>query len=60
MICVRDSIARTTDVSLYKDEDIVVCLPGVRIKHVAERIEHNHHGTWTLRAQIGPHRDEKF
>ena len=34
-----DSIVRKTDSRLSKGEDIVVCLPGARIKHVTERVE---------------------
>ena len=34
-----DSIVRTTDTRLNKNVDIVVCLLGARIEHVAERIE---------------------
>ena len=36
---VGDSIVRKTDARLNKEEDVVVCLPGARIEHVAERIE---------------------
>ena len=38
-IFVGDSIVRKTDSRLNKGDDGVVCLPGVRIEHVAERIE---------------------
>ena len=38
-IFVRDSIARKTHSRLSMGEDVVVCLPGARIEHVAERIE---------------------
>ena len=38
-IFVGDSIIRKTDSRLSKVEDIVVCLPGARIEHVAERVE---------------------
>ena len=38
-IYVGDSIVRTTDSTLNKDEDIVVCLPGARIEHVTERVQ---------------------
>ena len=34
-----DSILRKTDRTLSKGEDVVVCLPGVRIEHVTERVE---------------------
>ena len=34
-----DSIVRKTDSRLSKGEDVVVCLPGVRIEHVTQRIE---------------------
>ena len=34
-----DSIVRTTDSTLNKDEDIVVCLPGAIIEHVTERVQ---------------------
>ena len=34
-----DSIGRKTDTRLSKGKDVVVCLPGARIKHVTERIE---------------------
>ena len=36
---VGDSIVRTTDSRLSKREDVVVCLPGVIIEHVAEMVE---------------------
>ena len=38
-IYVGDSIVRKTDTRLSKEEDVVVCLPGARIKHVTERVE---------------------
>ena len=38
-IYVGDSIVRRTYSTLNKDEDIVVCLPGARIEHVAERVQ---------------------
>ncbi len=38
-IYVGDSIVRKTDSTLNKDEDIVDCLPGVRIEHVTERVQ---------------------
>ena len=38
-IYVGDSIVRKTDSTLNKDEDMVVCLPGVRIEHVTERVQ---------------------
>ena len=38
-IYVGDSIIRKTDTRLSKGEDVVVCLPGARIKHVTERVE---------------------
>ena len=38
-IFVGDSIVRKTDSRLKKGEDVVVCLPGARIEHVAERVE---------------------
>ena len=36
---VRDSIVRTTDYTINKDEVIEVCLTGVKIEHVAERVQ---------------------
>ena len=36
-IYVGDSIVRKTDTRLSKGKDVVVCLPGARIEHVAER-----------------------
>ena len=36
---VGDSTVRKTDARLNKGEDVVVCLPGARIKHVTERVE---------------------
>ena len=36
---VGDSMVRKTDSRLNKGEDVVVCLPGARIAHVAERVE---------------------
>ena len=38
-IYVGDSIVRKTDSRLNKGEDVVVCLPGVRIEHVTEGVE---------------------
>ena len=38
-IYVGDSTVRKTDCTLNKDEDIVVCFPGARIEHVAERVQ---------------------
>ena len=38
-IYVGDSIVRKTDTRLTKGEDVVVCLPGARIEHAAERVE---------------------
>ena len=38
-INVGDSIIRKTDSRLSKGEDVVVCLPGARMEHVAERAE---------------------
>ena len=34
-----DSIVRKTDTRLSKGKDVVVCLPGVRIELVTERVE---------------------
>ena len=34
-----ESILRNIDKTLSKGEDVVVCLPGARIEHVAERVE---------------------
>ena len=34
-----NSIVRKSDSTLNKDGDIVVCLPGARIEHVAERVQ---------------------
>ena len=34
-----DSIVRKTSARLNKDDASVVCLPGTRIRHVAERVE---------------------
>ena len=39
-IYVGDSIVRKTDTRLSREEDVVVCLPGARIEHVTERVEH--------------------
>ena len=38
-IYVGASTVRKTDCTLNKDEDIVVCFPGARIEHVAERVQ---------------------
>ena len=38
-IYVRYSMVQKTDTRLDKGEDVVVCLPGARIVHVAERVE---------------------
>ena len=38
-IYVGDSIVRKTDSTLNKDEDIVVCLTGMIIEHVTERVQ---------------------
>ncbi len=38
-IYVGDSIVRKTCTRLSKGKDVVVCLPGARIEHVAERVE---------------------
>ena len=38
-IYVGDYIVRKTDTRLGKGKDVVVCLPGARIKHVTERVE---------------------
>ncbi len=34
-----DSIVRKTNLRLSKGEDVIVCLPGARIEHVAEGVE---------------------
>ena len=33
-----DFILQKTDWTLRKGEDVVICLPGARIKHVTERV----------------------
>ena len=38
-IYVGDSIVRKTDTRLSKGKDVVVCLLGARMEHVAERVE---------------------
>ena len=48
LIDVGDSIVRKsspTDARLNKDEGVVVCLPGARIKQVTEGIDRANH--WT-------------
>ena len=39
-IYVGYSRVRKTDTRLSKGKDVVVCLPGARIEHVTERVEH--------------------
>ena len=38
-IYVGYSIVKKTDSTINKDDDIVVCLPGAKIEHVAERVQ---------------------
>ena len=45
-------LGRLINARLNNDEDIVVCLPRVKIEHVTER-------TWKWRIHTGPHRDEQ-
>ena len=34
-----ESIVRKTDIALNKGDDVVICLPGAKIKAITERVE---------------------
>ena len=60
-MCVGDSIVRKTDSTINKNEDIVVCLPGVRIEHVTERVQRimGRANGGTLHVHVGTSNAEK-
>ena len=60
-MCVGDSIVRKTGSTLNKNEDIVVCLPGVRIEHVTEIVQWimGRGNGGTLQVHVGTNNAEK-